>query len=48
MGKTRYSFFKSSKRREAVAGRADCGPEISVGVGDSVLRHVPAATRKGA
>jgi outer membrane protein TolC len=45
MGKTRYILY-SNKRQKAVAGRAGCGPEISVGGGDSVFRHVPAATEK--
>jgi hypothetical protein len=48
MGETRYILFYGNKRQEAVAGRADCGPEIKVGFGDSVFKHVPAATREGA
>jgi hypothetical protein len=48
MDKTRYILLYGSKRQEAVAGRADCGPEIKVGFGDSVFNHVPAANREGA
>ena len=46
MGRTRYNFPYCSKRQEAVAGRADCGPEIRVGFGVSVFKHVSAANRE--
>jgi hypothetical protein len=48
MKKKRYIFLYSNKRHDAVVGRADCGPEISVGFGDSVFKHVPVANREGA
>jgi hypothetical protein len=43
-----YIFLYGNKRQDAVAGRADRGPEINVGFGDSVFKHVPVANREGA
>jgi hypothetical protein len=48
MHKTRYILLYGKKRQEAVVGRADRGPKIKVGFGDSVFKHVPVANSEGA